>query len=566
MVWPRPHHFEHGSEVVWLSPHVKLTHKELQITDGEFASLWIGQQSSASSATPLNKKTELSGKDVLEGAIQRFKDAVFQQSFVPEKFHPRNEFYEPGIDSSSFFINEITIQDYSESVTDTSTSSPEAYTIEITSSGSITIQCSNYLGGLRALSTIQQLFYNRSQDKSKAYLTTAPLVIRDVPALPHRGLNLDISRNQIYPDDVLRTLSAMSLCKFNRLHLHATDSQSWPLDIRSIPSLAEKGAYSARQIWSATDLDRVQRFGAEHGIEVYLEIDMPGHMGAVWHSHPDLTVAYSKQWDKYAVEPPAGQLKLLHPGVKPFIQDVLSDVLPRTGAWTALFHLGMDELNTNAYTLEPGLESSSKETLQPLLQSFLDTVFASCAQHSHIPLAWEEIVLDWDLCLPPSTIIQTWRSADALVPILEKGYRALFGAATHWYLDTGLGTFLDPDPAKGKDTGVKPPFPDWLPPYKNFRLMLEYDPLAGVPEDLKHLVLGGEAHLWGELTDSVSLDGMLWPRAAAAAEVLWAGKGVIGEESTRRLAEWRERVLGLGVRAGVVQMEWILRNKGGGLL
>ena len=71
-------------------------------------------------------------------------------------------------------------------------------------------------------------------------------------------------------------------------------------------------------------------------------------------------------------------------------------------------------------------------------------------------------------------------------------------------------------------------------------------------------------HLWGELTDGISLDGTLWPRAAAAAEVMWRGGGrEVGEEVTRRLAEMREGLLGREVRAGMVQMTWCLMNKGG---
>ena len=46
--------------------------------------------------------------------------------------------------------------------------------------------------------------------------------------------------------------------------------------------------------------------------------------------------------------------------------------------------------------------------------------------------------------------------------------------------------------------------------------------------------------MWAEQTDGVNLDNNLWPRVAAAGEVLWRGKGVVSEDVTRRLAEMRE--------------------------
>ena len=121
---------------------------------------------------------------------------------------------------------------------------------------------------------------------------------------------------------------------------------------------------------------------------------------------------------------------------------------------------------------------------------------------------------------------------------------------------------MDPSPSN-PDTKTKPPYPDWCPPYKNWRLVYDYDPLEGILDEHRHLVLGGEVHLWGELTDSVGLDGMLWPRVAAAAEVLWSGKGKVEEGVTRRLAEMRERLVARGLGAGMVQMEWCLENPGG---
>ena len=72
--------------------------------------------------------------------------------------------------------------------------------------------------------------------------------------------------------------------------------------------------------------------------------------------------------------------------------------------------------------------------------------------------------------------------------------------------------------------------------------------------------------MWSEQTDPVNLDDMLWPRACAAAEVLWSGpKDAEGRnrsqvEASPRLGQMRERMVLRGVRAGPVQMVYCTLN------
>lgn len=414
--------------------------------------------------------------------------------------------------------------------------SKEAYAIHISIDGPVLINTVHCEGALRALETLAQLFYAHSKGNGDVYTPFAPAIITDAPAFAHRGLNFDLSRNWIPPGDVIRTIESMALNKLNKLHLHATDAQSWPIEIPSLPTLAQKGAYRDNQIWTVQDLKRVQKHGLYHGVEVYLEIDLPGHTASIHHSYPDLITAYNKPWAIYAQEPPAGQLKLNSPDVQLFLTKLFNDLLPRNAPFTTHFHVGGDELNLEAYNLDETIRSNCKQIIKPHLQRLMDHVLSLVQSHSLTPVIWEDMLLEWDLSLPSNTIVQTWRSSTSLAKVVEKGYRALFGPCEEWYLDCGYGTFIDPDPTK-PDSPIKYPFHNWCGPYKNWRQILSFEPLKDIPLEQRHLVVGGEVHLWGELTDSVNLDNMLWPRTSAAAEVLWRGKGEVYETTTRRLAE-----------------------------
>lgn len=456
-----------------------------------------------------------SNVEVLQDAFDRTKATIFSHRFVPRKFHPRKVAFEPEISDLKPKLQSVTIEMASPpkfSKGNTSFILEESYSLEISTNGSALILTGSVIRGLHALETFAQLFYAHSQSKVESHTSYAPISIVDGPAFKHRGLNLDISRNCIPPSDVMRVLEAMACNKMNRLHIHASDAQSWPLEVPTLPNLALEGAYEPSQIWTTKDLRHVQRYGQLRGIEVYLEIDIPGHTTAIAMSQPELVTAANREpWPVYAEEPPSGQLRLNSTEVFTFLTSLLGDVLPRNAQFSHIFHFGGDELNLNAYGLDPGVNSTSKDVLRPLLQSFMNHVFDMAMKHSLTPILWEEMLLDWDLSVPDSTIIQTWRSNEALSKVLSRGHQVLFGSNTHFYLDCGHGAFLDPtNPQEpNDDPRVRPPYLDHCGPYKNWRHVYSYNPLAGIPDGQLHLILGGEAHMWGEMTDTVTLDGML---------------------------------------------------------
>lgn len=227
-----------------------------------------------------------------------------------------------------------------------------------------------------------------------------------------------------------------------------------------------------------------------------MEIDQPGHTTSIGYAYPDLIAAFNVQpnWDSYAAQPPTGTLKLNSTAVYDFLQTMFAELLPRLSPLTSYFHLGGDEVNANAYTLDDTVLSNDSTILQPLMQRFMDRNQAQLREAKFTPLVWEEMLLEWNLTLPRDTIVQTWQSSDAVVKTVEQGYRVLAGNYEYWYLDCGHGQFLDF--RQGESAEMYWPYTDYCDPRKNWKLMYSYDPYEGVAEADRHLVVGGEAHSW----------------------------------------------------------------------
>jgi hexosaminidase len=142
-----------------------------------------------------------------------------------------------------------------------------------------------------------------------------------------------------------------------------------------------------------------------------------------------------------------------------------------------------------------------------LAQLFKDRVTKTVAKVQKQLVVWEEPVLDFDLKMDNSTIIQVWRSSSATQPIAQRGYRMIVSSIDVWYLDLGRHSYVE-----NSNYGS----------YRTWHNAYLYEPTTGLAPDQAHLVLGGEACMWTETVSIHTLDPLIWPRTAAVAERLWS--------------------------------------------
>ncbi|KAH9983700.1 N-acetylhexosaminidase [Russula compacta] len=438
----------------------------------------------------------------------------------------------------------------------------EAYWLSVPADGGEAVLSANStLGLFRGLNTFAQLWYHYdvSLDDAAAagaggglrgsivYTLTAPVAIHDSPAYPYRGFLLDTARNFFPVSDIERTLDAMSWVHLNTFHWHIVDSQSFPLVVPNYTQIASKGAYSADAVYTAQDVAHIVSYAGARGIDVLVEIDTPGHTSAISYSHPEhIACADASPWSTYANEPPAGQLRLASPATINFTVGLLSavaELFPST-----LFSTGGDEINVRCYEDDAQTQRDlNGRTLDQSLEAFTQATHGAIRKLGKTPVVWEEMVLDYNLTLPNDTIAMVWISSADAAAVAAKGFRFVHAASNSFYLDCGAGGWVGNDP-----TGNS-----WCDPFKTWQNAYTFDPLANLTTAQAALVLGGQQLLWTEQSGPQNLDPIVWPRAAASAEVFWTGAGR-GNVSAAlpRLHELGYRFRRRGVRAISLQPEW----------
>ncbi|KAG0373350.1 hypothetical protein BGX24_011821 [Mortierella sp. AD032] len=426
-------------------------------------------------------------------------------------------------------------------------------------------------------------------------IPNTPWSIKDEPRFLHRGLLLDTSRNYVSVPDIIQTLDAMSVVKMNVFHWHVLDQQTYPLVSKAFPDLTAKGAQNPEKIYSPQDVAAIIQHGAERGIRVLPEFDSPGHAASWGRAYPNLTVCLDAlPHSTFAAEPPAGQLDPL----EPFVYTVLDTLVKE---WSAQFpdsqvHIGGDEVNMNCWKSSPRLRdyiknvdhrdgyekaimpiptinaqadnsefmtrtsagANGKEERQSgedrLLELYLDRIFAMFLAQGKRPIVWEEMALEHNVRLPKSAIIQVWKDATNAKKVIAQGRPVILSSSEFWYLDCGAGGWLI-----GSEGQSWCKFASWQRIYS-------YALTDGMTEEEQKMIYGGEICMWGEQTDSSNLHSNIWPRSAAAAEVLWSGtKDAKGHarpllDAARRLSAVRERLVQMGVRAAPMFPSWCINH------
>ncbi|KAI9032753.1 glycoside hydrolase superfamily [Phycomyces nitens] len=522
---------------------------------------WTGRSASLSSDFKITGAKHAHVKD----AAKRYNRLIHQEKWVPVQVpYTKNPVLKP---TGTLRSLDISVKDNHAKL---DIDINEAYTLDIPAKGGkATLTANTWVGALRGLETFSQLIESGKHNGLIAHTAH----IKDHPSYGHRGILLDTARNFYPVKDILRTIDALAFNKMNILHWHVTDSQSWPLYFKSHPELSEKAAYSAKEVYSPRDVQTIINYGNSRGVRVYVELDMPAHTATIHESHPDYMACIGAWWGEFAAEPPAGQLNPIHKGAWNLVKDLVKEatsVFPDT-----LYHAGGDELNAACWPTEKSIVAYAEKhnmTYNEIWFEWENKLLDYVRAQKKRGIIWEDPIKDGG-SMPTDTVVQTWLSPPSTYT--ARGYDVIVTNYDYFYLDCGHGgwvgddeRYISPTQQETKDdtfnyAGVGG---SWCAPFKTWQRIYSYDMTLGIESNHTGKVLGGEAALWAEQSDSHVVDGRLWPRASAAAEIYWSGsydsknERRTVREAQPRFNDWVYRLQSRGINAEPVQPKYCAKH------
>jgi len=389
----------------------------------------------------------------------------------------------------------------------------ESYTLNISSTGA-RIHAATVVGAMRALATLQQLV---QQDISKSYFLPA-VQIQDSPRFRWRGLMIDTGRHFEPIELIKRNLDAMAAVKLNVFHWHLSEDQGFRIESKVYPQLTTKGSdglfYTQQQARDIIDYARAR------GIRVIPEFDMPGHTRSWFVGYPQLASARGP----YTIRREFG---IDDAAMDPTRESTYQFLDKFVGEMAVLFpdpymHVGGDESNgkqwkSNAH-IQKFMRAHHLKDSAALQTYFSQRVLEILTKHHKHMVGWDEIL---NPALPKDAIIQSWRGQESLFEAARAGHQGILSQP--YYLD-------------GMKSAEMHYLADPIPP------------TAALTPEQQQLILGGEACMWGEQVNALSIDSRIWPRTAAIAERFWSAQSVRDvDDMYRRLAVESVRLEFLGL-------------------
>ncbi len=404
--------------------------------------------------------------------------------------------------------------------------SRESYNLVVTPKG-ILLESPSPNGLFYGIQTLVQMMPPVKQSLSEVVVPSAE--IKDSPRFTWRGLHLDVGRHFMPKEFILKYLDYMAFHKLNTFHWHLTEDQGWRIEIKKFPRLTEVGSVRKETLvghygsnsydgkpaggfYTQEEVKEIVAYASDRFITVVPEIEMPGHALAALASYPELGCTggpyeVGTTWGVFDDVYCAGNAK-----TDTFLMDVLKEVIPLFPG--EYFHIGGDECPKTRWKECPVCKQKMKEeglkTEHELQSYFVQRMERFLNENGKKLIGWDEIL---EGGLAPNAAVMSWRGEDGGIAAARERHYVVMTPGEYCYLD-----HYQADPKTE---------PLAIGGYLPLKKLYGYEPIPAVlsKEEAKY-VLGAQGNVWTEYMQTpAQVEYMVFPRAAALAEVVWSPKG-----------------------------------------
>ena len=438
--------------------------------------------------------------------------------------------------------------------------SDEAYILNITSEKILIKSNNTGAGFFYGIQTLIQLMPAEILDTSKKGISKIELPavsINDAPRFPYRGAMMDVARNFLPKETVLKFIDMMAVYKLNRLHMHLTDDQGWRIEIKKYPKLTEIGSYRSqtqvghsdyywpyrydgiekRGFYTQDDIKEIVQYASDRFITVIPEIEMPGHSSAALAAYPELSCGLGKDYKVRERFDIFDEVYCPKENTFAFLEDVLAEVIELFPS--QYIHIGGDECPKKAWKkcadCQALIKKEGLKNEEELQSYFIHRIEKFVNKKGRDIIGWDEIL---EGGLAPNATVMSWRGEKGGILAAKQKHKVIMTPGDECYFDhyqedpefapLAIGSFL---------------------PLDN---VYAYNPL---PDELtteeQSYIIGTQANIWGEyIQTSEYFEYMTFPRLLAMAEVQWTQpKNKDFDNFTLRLAKNFKRLDYYGVNA-----------------
>ena len=399
-------------------------------------------------------------------------------------------------------------------------SNPDAYKITVDKRG-VKIEGTSESGVFHGIQTLRKAIGVEGGDT----ILLPYVSINDYPRFSYRGVHLDCARHYFDLATIKTYIDLMALHGCNNLHWHITDDQGWRFEMKSMPELAREGSIRKTTVighnlniydgqphggyYTQDECREIVRYAAERYINVIPEVDLPGHMVAALHVHPELGCTGGP----YEVLPYwgvaddvlcAGNPKTLEFLKK--VMDELTEVFP-----SPLIHIGGDESPRVRWQQCNKCQAMMKKlglTHEAELQTYINKELeAYLARKGRTIIGWDETL---EGGLSDNAIVMSWRGYDGGIAAARQHHHVIMTPTQNCYID-----YYQLRDRNAQPLGIG----GYLPLSKVYSMEPVPEQLS---EEEKQYIMGPQANLWTEYVQYPEhLFYMLLPRLDAISEVQW---------------------------------------------